>query len=180
MDASTCVCAFGGFVDHVCYVAKRDMKVMGETNPPMAPPKRDTTKSSTDSPPTARAPPTVSGRYLDSLVAPVPVDGLLGGHSPIADVRIRPSIPRGVICVADSVFLVGEFTIPIGDESCQRCDTGEYMLIDGDFVFGNRDRTDTGPTYILLCQSHGADYLKWFAHVNCSPAGCLEEGVLWE
>ena len=63
---------------------------------------------------------------------------------------------------------------------CSRNDTGEYLLIEGDFALGNKGRFDEEGRYIRPRRTHGADYLKWFGRVNCMWEVCMGEGVIWD
>ena len=117
-------------------------------------PNRGGVRPPTESSTTTSADPTLSDLPPDSLVVPAPVDGLLDGPIRSPDIRIHPCAPHGFqIFETESVFLVGEFSIPLGGEACQRHDTGEYMPIDGDFALGNRDRKADNAAYIRSRQT---------------------------
>lgn len=70
--------------------------------------------------------------------------------------------------------------MPLGDAICYGTDTGDYLIMEGDFILGNKGRQEGDERYITLCRAHGADYLMWSEQMNCMWEGCLKKGVLWE
>ena len=54
---------------------------------------------------------------------------------------------------------------------CTRGDTGEYLVMEGDFVLGNKERLDGSDRYIRLCRAHVSGYLRWFGQVLARGKG---------
>ena len=133
-----------------------------------------------ESSPSTSLDPRVSEPSLESLLVHCPGAGLEDGPSPSVAVSARTGCPREMSREADSVFLVGEFAIPLGEAMRDRTDTGEYLLIGGDFALGGKGRLDGDDRFICLCRARGADYLDWFDQVNCMAGGCMKKGVSWD
>ena len=83
-------------------------------------------------------------------------------------------------CVADGLFLVGEFTMPLSDEVCPGTNLSAFLVLGGDFVLGQKAEGREHEPFVSLCDKHGADYLLWLEQMTCMWEGCLKKGLLWE
>ena len=89
--------------------------------------KWDITTSPAENPPLANLTRPFTGQSRDSLVPPLPVDGLLDAPLLSPDVSVLARIPLRAMCEAYNVFLVGDFTAPLGEDANQRHDTGGIL-----------------------------------------------------
>ena len=104
------------------------LKKRAGRRPPPTHKKREELTPPPESSPATSPRPTTSGQPFDSLLIPCAVGGLVDVPAPSIDVSVRTGIPRETTCESDDVFLVVEFTIPLGEEACERSDTESICL----------------------------------------------------